>query len=91
NDLEYRARHTHGAEAALAFMLEWLKEIGYEKHLYDSEESEKLAASRWTNVLDFCDWMSQRCGGTIDDAAGVTTASETKSLLEVAQTIALLS
>jgi ATP-dependent DNA helicase Rep len=29
--------------------------------------------------------------GTIDDAAGVTTASETKSLLEVAQTIALLS
>ena len=91
NDLEYRARHTHGAEAALAFILEWLKEIGYEKHLYDSEESEKLAASRWTNVLDFCDWMSQRCGGTIDDAAGVTTASETKSLLEVAQTIALLS
>ena len=91
NDLEYRARHTHGAEAAQAFILEWLKEIGYEKHLYDSEESEKLAASRWTNVLDFCDWMSQRCGGTIDDAAGVTTASETKSLLEVAQTIALLS
>ncbi|MGE0496700.1 MAG: ATP-dependent helicase [Ramlibacter sp.] len=91
NDLEYRARHTHGAEAARAFMLDWLKDIGYEKHLYDGEDSEKLAASRWTNVLDFCDWMSQRCGGEIDDAAGVTTASETKSLLEVAQTIALLS
>ncbi len=91
NDLEFRARHTHGAEDSRAFMLEWLKDIDYEKHLYDGEESEKLAASRWTNVLDFCDWMSQRAGGEIDDAAGVSIASEKKSLLEVAQTIALLS
>jgi ATP-dependent DNA helicase Rep len=91
NDLEFRARHTQGAEDARAFLLEWLKEIGYEKHLYDSEESEKLAASRWTNVLEFCDWMSQRCGGQIDDAAGVVLSSEKKSLLEVSQTIALLS
>jgi len=91
NDLEYRARHTVGAEAARAFLGEWLKEIDYEKHLYDSEDSEKLAASRWTNVLEFCDWMAGRCGGQIDDTAGVTTASETKTLLEVAQTIALLS
>ncbi len=91
NDLEYRARHTHGAQDALAYMLEWLKEIDYEKHLYDGEDSEKLAAARWTNVLDFCDWMSKRCGGEIDDTAGVSLESEKKSLLEVAQTIALLS
>ncbi|MEO5670889.1 MAG: UvrD-helicase domain-containing protein [Ramlibacter sp.] len=91
NDLEFRARHTHGAEDARAFMLEWLKDIDYEKHLYDGEDNERLAASRWTNVLEFCDWMSQRCGGTIDDTAGVTLESEKKSLLEVAQTIALLS
>ena len=91
NDLEFRARHTLGAEDARAFMLEWLKDIDYEKHLYDGEDSEKLAASRWTNVLEFCDWMSQRCGGQIDDAAGVSIAGEKKSLLEVAQTIALLS
>ena len=63
NDLEFRARHTHGAEDARAFLLEWLKDIDYEKHLYDGEDSEKVAASRWTNVLEFCDWMSQRCGG----------------------------
>jgi ATP-dependent DNA helicase Rep len=50
-----------------------------------------VAASRWTNVMDFCDWMSQRCGGQIDDTAGVSIAGEKKSLLEVAQTIALLS
>ncbi|MGE0331716.1 MAG: ATP-dependent helicase [Ramlibacter sp.] len=91
NDLEFRARQTTGAEDARAFMMDWLKEIGYEKHLYDGEDSEKLAAARWTNVLDFCDWMSQRCGGTIDDTAGVTLESDKKSLLEVAQTIALLS
>ncbi len=91
NDLEYRARHTQGAEDARAFLADWLKEIGYEKHLYDSEDNEKVAASRWTNVMEFCDWMAQRCGGQIDDAAGVTLSSEKKSLLEVAQTISLLS
>ncbi|TFY96247.1 ATP-dependent helicase [Ramlibacter rhizophilus] len=91
NDLEYRARHTEGAEAARAFITDWLKDIGYEKHLYDSEDSEKLAASRWTNVLEFCDWMAKRCGGEIDDASGANIASEKKTLLEVAQTISLLS
>ena len=63
NDLEYRARRTMGAEDARAFLADWLKEIDYEKHLYDGEDSEQAAASRWTNVLEFCDWMSQRCGG----------------------------
>ncbi len=91
NDLEFRARHTTGFEDARVFLADWLKDIGYEKHLYDSEESEKLAASRWTNVNEFCDWMAQRCGGQIDDAAGVTTSSERKTFLEVAQTISLLS
>ena len=91
NDLEYRARHTHGADGARAFLLDWLKDIGYEKYLYDGEDSEKVAAARWTNVLEFCDWMAQRAGGQIDDTAGSVTTSESKSLLEVAQTIALLS
>jgi len=91
NDLQFRARHTQGTEAALALLTEWLKDIAYEKHLYDSEESEKLAAARWANVLDFIDWMAKRCGGEVDDAAGVSMVSESKSLLEVAQTIALLS
>ncbi|HVZ43941.1 MAG TPA: UvrD-helicase domain-containing protein [Ramlibacter sp.] len=91
NDLQFRARHTLGAEDARTFLNDWLKEIGYEKHLYDGEESEKLAAARWTNVMEFCDWMAQRCGGQIDDTAGVTLASEKKNLLEVAQTISLLS
>jgi ATP-dependent DNA helicase Rep len=91
NDLEYKARHTNGAEDARAFLTEWLKDIGYEKYLYDGEDSEKLAAARWTNVMEFCDWMAQRCGGQIDDTSGASIASETKSLLEVAQTVSLLS
>jgi ATP-dependent DNA helicase Rep len=91
NDLEYRARRTVGAEDARAFLNDWLKEIDYEKHLYDGEDSEKLAAARWTNVMDFCDWVAQRCGGQIDDASGAVVAAETKTMLEVVQTIALLS
>jgi ATP-dependent DNA helicase Rep len=91
NELEYRARHTVGAEAALAFLMDWLKDIGYEQHLYDGEDSEQAAAARWSNVMDFCQWMAQRCGGQLDDEAGLVLERETKTLLEVVQTIALLS
>ncbi len=98
NDLEFRARQTLGAEAAADFLTEWLKEIGYEQHLQDGEETEKLAAARWSNVMDFCEWMSARCGGQIDDMSGADgmggfdgEVREVKSLLEVAQTVSLLS
>jgi len=91
NDLEYRARHTVGHEAGRAFLTEWLKDIDYEKHLYDSEDNEKVAAARWTNVMDFCDWVAGRCGGKLEDDGGVKTETERKTLLEVVQTIALIS
>ena len=89
NELEHRARHTLGTEAARTFLNDWLKDIGYEKHLYDAEDSEKLAAARWNNVMEFCDWMAGRCGGEVDEATGI--ADERKSMLEVVQTIALIS
>ena len=91
NDLEYRARHTVGHEAARSFLNDWLKDIAYEQHLHDSEDNEKIAAARWTNVMDFCDWVADRCGGKIEDDAGVQVESERKTLLEVVQTIALIS
>ena len=91
NDLEFRARQTNGAEDAKAFLMEWLKDIGYEKHLMEGAETERLSAARWANVLDFCDWMAKRCGGEIDDTAGVTLVSESKTLLEVIQNVSLLS
>ena len=91
NDLEFRARHTLGFDAAKAFLLQWLKDIGYERYLLDAEDNDKVAMARWGNVLDFVDWMAARCGGQIDDAAGVGTSGEARSLLEVAQTVSLLS
>jgi len=89
NELEHRARHTQGSEDAKALLLEWLKDIGYEQHLYDSEDSEKLAASRWTNVLDFVDWIAKRCGGVITREGG-TFESEKQTVLQVAQTISVI-
>jgi ATP-dependent DNA helicase Rep len=91
NDFEDRARQTFGAEGAKALMLEWLKDIGYEQHLYDSEENEKLAATRWANVLDFVDWVAKRCGGEIEADGGMTVETEKKSVIDVAQTISLIT
>ena len=90
NDLEYRARHTTGAEDAKALLMGWLKDIGYEQHLHDGEDSEKLAAARWANVLDFVDWVARRCGGETEDGAGLAVESDRKSVLEVAQTISVI-
>jgi ATP-dependent DNA helicase Rep len=84
NDFEYRSRHCQGGEASKALLLEWLKDIGYEQHLYDGEDSEKLAAARWTNVLDFIDWISRRCEGKPDEG------TEPQTVLQVAQTISVI-
>jgi ATP-dependent DNA helicase Rep len=90
NDLEYRARHCRGAEDARALLLGWLKDIGYEQHLHDGEDSEKLAAARWSNVLDFVDWVSKRCGGEVGEEGG-RFQTEAQTLLQVAQTIGILA
>ncbi|MCX8521214.1 MAG: ATP-dependent helicase, partial [Rhodoferax sp.] len=90
HDLQYRARHTVGAANATVFLTDWLKEIGYQQHLRDTEDSLQLADAKWANVGEFCEWMALRCGGQLDGVAGVDEQEE-KSLLDVAQTIALLS
>ncbi|MDP3085202.1 MAG: UvrD-helicase domain-containing protein [Rubrivivax sp.] len=89
NDLEHRARHAVGAEDARPLLMGFLKDIGYEQHLHDGEDSEKLAASRWANVLDFVDWIARRCGGEIA-ADGSGGESERQSVLQVAQTISII-
>jgi len=89
NDLEHRARHSVGSEDAKAFLLGWLKDIGYEQHLFDGEDSERLAAARWTNVLDFVNWIAKRCGGEITQDGGAFE-SEKHSVLDVAQTISVI-
>jgi len=89
NELEHRARHTEGSEDAKALLAQWLKDIGYEQHLHDSEDSDKLAAARWGNVLDFVDWIARRCGGELTHEGG-TFESEKQSVLQVAQTISVI-
>ncbi len=89
NDLQHRARHTTGAEDAKPLLMGWLQDLGYEQHLHDGEDSEKLAAARWSNVLDFVDWIARRCGGDIVQDVG-TFETERKSVLEVAQGIAVI-
>jgi len=90
NELEHRARHTTGGEEAKALLLGWLRDIGYEQHLFDGEDSEKLAAARWSNVLDFVDWIARRCGGEITQDGGTTVEIEESSVLQVAQTISVI-
>ncbi|MFG6448730.1 ATP-dependent helicase [Roseateles sp. BYS180W] len=89
-DLEYRARHTVGAEEGKALLLEWLADIGYEQHLLDNEDNEKVAAARWNNVLDFIDWVAKRCGGVLSEEGGVTSETPRQTVLQVAQTISVI-
>ena len=88
NALQEQAQETTGAEAAKAMLLGWLKEIGYEEHLHEGEESPALAAARWANVLDFVDWIARRCGGSGSAATG--DEEEAQSVLAVAQTISVI-
>jgi len=89
NEFQDKARHTVGAEAARPMLMDWLKDIGYEQHLRDSEESDKVATARWGNVLDFVDWVAKRCGGEITQEGG-TFESEKKSVLDIAQSISII-
>jgi len=89
NDFEHKAKRTQGADDAKALLLEWVKDIGYEQYLYDSEDSEKAASSRWNNVLDFIDWIARRCGGELRNEGG-TFESEKQTVLQVAQTISVI-
>ncbi len=84
--LQERAGRTCGGTEAKALLMEWLKDIGYEQHLYDSEDSEKLAAARWSNVLDFVDWIAKRSDGDPDEGPG----REQPTVLQVAQTISVI-
>ena len=92
NDLQDRARRAQGAGDARALLLDWLKALQYEQHLFDGEDSEKLAAARWTNVLDFVEWIARRCGGDIaPDGSGESEGDrEKQSVLQVAQTISVI-
>jgi ATP-dependent DNA helicase Rep len=65
-------------EAANLVLDDLVKAIEYREFLFQSHD-EKQAAVRWTNVCDFLDWVKKRA------------EDDSKNLLEIAQTIALIS
>ena len=92
NELEYSARHARGHAAARTWLMGWLKDIGYEQHLHDQAERESVATERWSNVLEFCEWIAKRCGEPDDTApAGDVIHTPATTLLEAIQTVALIS
>ncbi|WP_374659273.1 ATP-dependent helicase [Inhella sp.] len=78
--LRERAARAVGQTAAHSLCMDWLRDMAYEAHLQSGDDSEKAAANRWANVLDFIDWMAKRCAGDELDRTE-------RSLLDVAQTI----
>jgi ATP-dependent DNA helicase Rep len=81
HDLQVRAKAAVGKDAAMKLCLDWLKELDYEAHLQHVEEAS--AASRYSNVLDFVEWVARRCGGRDE-------GDPEQSVLDVAQSISVI-
>ncbi|MCX7628564.1 MAG: UvrD-helicase domain-containing protein [Methylophilaceae bacterium] len=77
-DFISRMQQRAGREPAGALLKDLLAAIGYETYLYDTEEA-RAAETKWGNVLDFTGWLAKK------------GESEAKSLLELTQTVALMS
>ncbi len=77
NRIEWRASREQG-EAVGAVLEDLLKAIGYEAALFEALEVRE-AETRWSNVRDFVGWLATKA------------AEENKNLLELAQTIALIT
>ena len=84
NDLEHRARTRPAARTRRRLLLGWLKDIGYEQHLHDGEDSAEARAPRAGATCSTSSTGSRsRCGGEIRATAATGVESETKSVLEV--------
>ncbi len=82
NQLEARA--SKPGESAAELLDEMMKEIDYERYLYDSFD-DRQAQAKWENVIDFTTWLKQKGTGGKD---GTDTE---KSLLELTQMVALMT
>lgn len=65
-------------QPAQTLALELLQTIQYEAWLYETEES-RVASSKWKNVMEFVTWLGKK------------GESEDKTLVDLTQTIALIS
>ena len=75
-----------------------MEAIYYEAYLYDAFD-ERQAQSRWTNTLEFLDWLKRKGTKPEQEGEGEATGfdnadglgDEGKNLLELTQTVALMS
>ena len=74
NRIKWRAER----EAGDTVLDDLMAAINYQEHLQQNND-EKTAAARWTNVIDFNNWLKKRA------------EEDGKNLLELAQMVALLS
>ncbi|MBI5861331.1 MAG: UvrD-helicase domain-containing protein [Rhodocyclales bacterium] len=77
-DFIQRSAHRAEREPAGEVLNDLITAIGYETWLFSTHEARE-AESKWANVRDFGEWMAKK------------GAEENKTLLELAQSIALLS
>jgi ATP-dependent DNA helicase Rep len=82
NRLEARA--SKPGENAAELLDEMMKEIDYERYLYDTFD-DRQAQSKWENVIDFTTWLKQKGTG------GKLGTDPEKSLLELTQMVALMT
>lgn len=82
NRLTWRAERETGEESVTSILHELLRGIGYEAYLFDAND-ERAAQQRWQNTLEFVQWLAKR--------AAADEFQPARSLLEVAQTVALMS
>ncbi|WP_085317277.1 UvrD-helicase domain-containing protein [Derxia lacustris] len=82
NRITYRAERETGDEQVGALVLELLKAIDYEAYLYDQHD-QRTAQGKWSNVMEFVEWIRKR--------AAADEFHQARTLIEVAQTIALIS
>ncbi len=87
------------SDPATQVLDDMMEGIHYEAYLYDTFD-ERQAQSRWTNTLEFLDWLKRKgtkpeATGEAEEATGFDTADgfgdEGKNLLELTQTVALMS
>ncbi len=73
-------------DPAEAVLNDLLKAIEYEAYLYDHEE-QRAAESRWSNVLEFVTWLTNKSKGSTEFG----NEQPEKTLLELTQLVALIS
>lgn len=96
-DFVQRLTDRAAKEPAGVLLDEMMEGIHYEPYLYDAFD-ERAARSKWTNVLEFLEWLKRK-GTKVQDegeeATGYDTADgladEGKNLLQLVQTVALMS